>query len=157
MAKSLSQWVSIAEIAAAASIVISLIFVGLQIREGTKATQAATQQQGLGYELEILFRQTELSDEEVILLGEMTQGLDFTDVPRPELNARSIYIAALRLWEDLYLQHQAGTLSDAAWESRKPMMHGYANGPAINELLEAGFLLEEFADYLRSLQTEPDP
>ena len=152
MKAKLSDWASIAEIVGAAAIVVSLLFVGVQVRESTKATQAATQQQGFGYELQILLAQNEISREGAVRLGVMTQDLDFSDTSKAELEANSLYVATLRLFEDQFLQHVAGNLSDAAWEARQPIMTGYANGPAMEEFLDAGFLQEDFIDFMRSLQ-----
>ena len=40
----LSDWANVAEIAAATGVVISLIYVGLELRSNTEATQAATRE-----------------------------------------------------------------------------------------------------------------
>jgi len=40
----LSEWASIAEVLSALAIVVSLVFVGLQISDGNRATRAATSQ-----------------------------------------------------------------------------------------------------------------
>lgn len=40
----LSDWANVAEIAAATGVIVSLIFVGLQLRSNTEATQAATRE-----------------------------------------------------------------------------------------------------------------
>lgn len=40
----LSDWANVAEIAAAIGVIISLIFVGLQLQSNTEATQAATRE-----------------------------------------------------------------------------------------------------------------
>ncbi len=40
----LSEWASVAEIGAATGVIISLIFVGLQLRSNTAATEAATRE-----------------------------------------------------------------------------------------------------------------
>ena len=40
----LSDWANMAEIAAATGVVISLVFVGLELRSNTEATQAATRE-----------------------------------------------------------------------------------------------------------------
>jgi len=40
----LSDWANVAEIGAAAGVIVSLIFVGLELRSGTEATQAATRE-----------------------------------------------------------------------------------------------------------------
>jgi len=47
MRKKLSDWSSIAEIAAAFGVILSLLFVGLQIKEGNEETRASTMQAAL--------------------------------------------------------------------------------------------------------------
>lgn len=54
MRKTLSEWSSIAEIAAAFGVILSLIFVGLQIKEGNEETRASTMQAAL--EAEMMFQ-----------------------------------------------------------------------------------------------------
>ena len=54
MKQRLSDWASIAEIISAVAIVVSLIFVGMQIRDNTVATEAATFQDSVGYDLQLL-------------------------------------------------------------------------------------------------------
>lgn len=46
---SLSQWTSIAEIAGMIAVVISLIFVGLEIRQNTDQVKAASMETGVGF------------------------------------------------------------------------------------------------------------
>ena len=41
---SLSDWANVAEIGAATGVIVSLIFVGLQLRSNTEATEAATRE-----------------------------------------------------------------------------------------------------------------
>ena len=41
---SLSDWANVAEIGAATGVIVSLIFVGLQLQSSTKATEAATRE-----------------------------------------------------------------------------------------------------------------
>ena len=54
METTLSEWASIAEIVSAIVVTLSLIFVGMQIRSNTVATQAATLQDSVGYDAQIL-------------------------------------------------------------------------------------------------------
>jgi len=42
--KNLTKWASIAELIAGVGVILSLIFVGLQINEGNRETRAATLQ-----------------------------------------------------------------------------------------------------------------
>ena len=41
---SLSDWANVAEIGAATGVIVSLIFVGLELRSGTEATESATRE-----------------------------------------------------------------------------------------------------------------
>lgn len=45
---SLSEWASLAEVVGAAAVVVSLIFVGVQVRENTREMPAANRQQLVG-------------------------------------------------------------------------------------------------------------
>jgi hypothetical protein len=54
MNQKLADWASIADIVGAIAVTMSLIFVGLEIRGNTKATQAATLQQSVGYDVTLL-------------------------------------------------------------------------------------------------------
>lgn len=52
----LSDWAALAEILSAAAVIVSLIFVGAQIRENTRATHAATLQDHVEYEMDLVTR-----------------------------------------------------------------------------------------------------
>ena len=51
---SLSDWANVAEIGAAAGVIISLIFVGIQLQSNTEATEAATREAMNQKDLEFL-------------------------------------------------------------------------------------------------------
>ena len=51
MNRKLSDWASVAEIVAAVGVILSLIFVGLQISDGNRETRAATIQASLDSEM----------------------------------------------------------------------------------------------------------
>ena len=51
MRKTLSDWSSISEIAAAVGVVLSLVFVGLKIKEGNEETRSSTMQAALEGEM----------------------------------------------------------------------------------------------------------
>lgn len=53
MNRKLSDWSSIAEIVAAIGVILSLLFVGLQIRDGNRETVAATKQAALELEMRL--------------------------------------------------------------------------------------------------------
>jgi hypothetical protein len=157
MKKSLADWASIAEILGAAAIVVSLAFVGLEIRANTRATQAATLQQSLGYEISILIGVVSHDLPTFTEYSRLSFGPPSGDPASDDLavvRANSYYFSALRLFEDLYLQREAGTLSDDAWDSRQGIIRGFANGPGIELYLDSDSLSAGFRDYLRALRED---
>ena len=154
MNQKLSDWASIAEIVGAAAIVVSLIFVGLQIGSNTNATQAATLQQSVGFETDILLHLASADAETIVNFEYQSQGQDFTDRELPQMRGEFLYLAAMRMLEDLYLQWNAGTLSDEAWSSRQFLVQSVANGPGLELLIELGYLHEDFENYLIGIRAE---
>ena len=155
MKTKLAEWASIAEILGAAAIVVSLMFVGWQIRVSTKATQAATFQQHMSDEVNFIEHLT--SDPDIMRLyavnfdaSELFQSLDEVDQAR----AYFLFIADMRLWEDLYLQWYSGTLSEAAWKTREELVRSRAFAPLTLDLLQAGQIDGVFAEYLKDVINE---
>ena len=70
----LSDWASIAEIVAAVGIIISLLFVGFEVRDGNLETRAATTQAALDAEMAFQTQLVEYADvwQHVIISGEPT-------------------------------------------------------------------------------------
>jgi hypothetical protein len=156
MNQRLADWASVAEIIGAFAIVVSLIFVGLQVKDNTLATQAATQQQSLAFEFQILAGLSALDEETNAQFAYISQGIDQREMTLAEQRATNYYTLALRWFEDLFLQWKAGSLADEAWEARRSILVGYANGPGIEEVLEGGFLVESFSRCVRSIQAGQD-
>ena len=158
MNQKLSDWASVAEILGAAAIVVSLVFVGVQIRGNVQATQAATFQQHMTNEVNFLEYIT--SDLEV----QRVYDLIFNDpdaLPTldrdTQVRAYFIFIADMRLWENLYIQRDSGTLSDSAWETREPIIRSRAMHPFLDNLDQGGLLSGVFAEYLMSIRNEGRP
>jgi hypothetical protein len=101
----LSDWASIAEILGAVAIVISLIFVGLQISEGNSETRAATTQAAL--DAEMLF-QSELIRNADIWLKVIVQG-DMSDAVETQ-KAVALMNMAMTLQDNRYQMMSAGYL-----------------------------------------------
>ena len=75
---SLSAWASIAEILGAVAIVISLVFVGLQIDDGNREARAATTQAALDAEMSFQAELVRNSDiwERVVTRGDRSDPVD---------------------------------------------------------------------------------
>ena len=150
MKRSLAEWASVAEIIGALAIVISLVFVGLQIRENTRATQNATFQRSVGYEIEILQSLASSSPE----AREQYRGRMGLEPAASDAPGQNLFAASIRLWEDMYLQHEAGSLADWAWASREPVIRSFVLGPGAAQMLQNDSLTEGFAAYVRSIREE---
>jgi len=122
-----TQWSAIAEIVGATAIVVSLVFVGLQIRSSTRATQGATFQDQMGYEMQLL---TGVSTSEQALRAWTTSWdeADSTDDMNAEAK-RTLAIAEMRLRESFYLQYKNGTMSEEGWKTREPLIRRRIQGP----------------------------
>ena len=144
----LSDWASIAEIFGAVAIVVSLVFVGLQIRDNTVAIQAATYQEHLGYELNLLT--TAASDSGLAenyaigSRGGTLDGLEGSDVAK----TRWLWLATYRLYEGFYLQYLRGTLSTEDWESRRQVAEEFLSYPMACQFANGIAFGGEFRDYI---------
>ena len=78
MNQKLSDWASIAEILGAVAIVISLIFVGLQLNDGNREARAATTQAVLDAEMSFQAELVRNADawEKVVSRGDMSDPVD---------------------------------------------------------------------------------
>ncbi|HEY5622154.1 MAG TPA: hypothetical protein VIV14_00225 [Gammaproteobacteria bacterium] len=132
MARSLSDWGVIAEIVSAIAVVLSLIFVGLQIRDNTLATEAAMYQDSVAYDLGNL-RVFGASPQNARVLYTFWNEPDNLDDDE-WLQGRTLFTAAIRHAENLYVQYQAGMLSDEAWATREPLIRAFALSPGFEAL-----------------------
>jgi len=155
MGLGLSEWSAFAEILGAIAIVISLVFVGFQVRANTRATQAAVYQEHMGYEIDFVTRVG--SDPKLANLWERTQR-DFPSLEGDEkIQGTYLFIGAMRLWEGYYMQWRAGTLSDAGWRAREPLVRSFAllpmpafGGASRGDEVFTG----PFMDYIRKIRRE---
>jgi hypothetical protein len=149
----LSNWANIAEIVGAIAVTLSLVFVGIQIRDNTRATQAATLQESVSYDIALL---TSMASDPTTA---DTLNKYFFVAPRQLTEAEMAqgmfaFAAVLRHWENLYFQWLSGTLSDEAWQSRVPAVQQLLQSPgyeAFKDSTLAQAFDRGFIDYVMSL------
>ena len=155
MNQKLADWASIADIVGAFAVTMSLIFVGLEIRGNTKATQAATLQQSVGYDVTLLTTFGSNPDIAATVTKYVGGEPELTESHR--LQGQYLFAAALRHWENLYLQRQADTLSEEAWLAREAVVRQNITGPGFRDLMSSphgeGFS-GSFLDYARQVRAE---
>jgi hypothetical protein len=154
MKRSLAEWANVAEIVGAFAIVVSLVFVGVQIRDNTRATQNATFQQNVGYEIGIFEALSALDQGTLNRYGAYIEGEATAPLPAAGDPAWWLFMAAIRLWEDLYLQRQSGALAEWAWDSREPTIRIFVTGPGVTRVLEQEVLTDQFADWIRTVRRD---
>ena len=110
----LKDWASIAEIIAAIGVILSLIFVGLQINEGNQETRAATIQAASDAEAFMLVTFVNHSEtlNKVVTGAPLQSGAE----TRKGIN---LYNLIMVTNENRYYQFRSGFLDAPSWEARQ--------------------------------------
>lgn len=112
--RKLNAWVAIAEIISAVAVVISLIYVGFEIRSSTRESEADIQAELLTYTARRRYLVVESSD----LSSLLARGYaDPTQLSPDETLRFQSYIELLYVaWERAYMTRAAGVLSDELFD-----------------------------------------
>lgn len=134
----LQEYALIAEIISAAAVVISLIFVGLQIRGNTKATQASTFHEITALDIQLLLSFAS-SQEASRIISDFRANPDL--LSEEDYNQGFYFFAAeVRHVENLFLQHKNKMLNERDWNSRKALVEGIVRSPGFGALLNSPFI-----------------
>jgi len=128
----LDQLANIAEISAAVLVIVSLIYVGAQIKQNTKATVISTSQAFV--------------DTFATAVVEISRGKEFTDIFWRGLSGLSNLhgsetaafgawsISTFRTWESFYYRWQEGVFDDRLWAGYKIQFCDLFGYPGIREM-----------------------
>ena len=146
---------AIGDIVGAVAVVVTLLYLALQIRQGTKATQGVGIQTAAALDQEFLLAigndpatakmwATYLSTPDALPVEEKIQG--------------SFLLGSLvRRLENVYLQKCLGTISDEGWRSRQGLFVGIARSPAFLVFLEsppAKLFSKDFLEYMNRVRAD---
>jgi hypothetical protein len=142
---------AVGEIIGAIAVVVSLGYLGVQIRVQNRESRMASVHDVLeGFRTEIAaFRKVELAE----LLGKGTK--DFEALSETE---RIQFIAMIqgpfRLWEEAYHQHRGNRLSLAMWEGIHAQMRDFSAPPGCQKVwaLRRHTYSEEFRTYVDNVE-----
>jgi hypothetical protein len=111
--KNLTKWASIAELIAGVGVILSLIFVGLQINEGNRETRAATLQAATDSEM---FMQSQF----IRYAGLWEKLIIGATIEKGEETRKAIilYNMIMTDFENRYYQFEAGYFDAESWENR---------------------------------------
>jgi hypothetical protein len=111
----LSEWAHVAEITSAIAVIVSLIYIGLEVNQNTAAVRASTQQSMIDYGRE---------QSEILLTNETVADLVEKGESKPEaLTARErsqfYEFTAWRLatWESVFMNHEHGLVDEEVWRA----------------------------------------
>ena len=137
MREILEEYALIAEIISAIAIIISLIFVGIQIKANTKATQASTFHDIAALDINILLNFGNSKE----LARIITTFRDNPELLTDEEQNHGFYLfgAEVRHVENLFLQNENKMLSAKNWKSRKALVDGVVLSAGFGALLNHPF------------------
>lgn len=149
---------AVGEIVGATAVVVTLIYLAVQIRHGTKATQAANIQAAAAMDQEALL---------VLGADPATAQMWATFLTVPEtlpddqkLQGVFSMAAVVRRLEANLIQNRLGTLSKEGWESRQPLFIGIARSPGYSVFSDspvASFLTDEIRNYMAEIRAGEGP
>jgi hypothetical protein len=105
-----SKLADIAEITSSIAILVTLVFLVVQMQQNTEAIQASSRQAILSEDVQLLNR---LSDNTNLVFNRSKPQL--SDEEKVQLHY--YYITFFRMWEHQWLQYQNGVLDNVTWEN----------------------------------------
>ena len=148
----LSEWSQIADIAAAVAVVLSLLFVGLEVRDNTEA-QRSRNERSLVDALQNLelARVTDAGFAELMLRAE--SGAPLGDVDRSRVSALAFLY--LDNWEQAFHDQQKGLIDPDIWQALDRWLSRRAQSGHFRESVEdaatSDTYSEDFSAHLRSV------
>ena len=124
MTEKLSSFALIAEIIAGIGVIVSLLFVGLELSEGNRETRAATMQAATDSEMALQAQFLRYPD----ILERINRG-DSIEAGAEQRQAIVLYNMIMTEFENRYFQYQAGYLDTPVWERRLQGMRRIASFP----------------------------
>jgi hypothetical protein len=146
---SLSDWANIGEVIGAIGVVISLVYVGVQIRENTEEMRAMNRQQLIGRAHEATARFA-LSPELAAVLAKVATSDPLTSGEQVQYG----YLIRSMLYDvqEAFVLNREGRLDDAYWETRAAVVRSYMSSPMARSVYERdkalGTLLPVFVAWM---------
>lgn len=137
MKDKLHEYALIAEIIGGIAIVLSLLFVGIQINQNSESTQAQTRDSLSEKQIE-LYLQLGLNARAMEIYTRGRAGLIEYDFNDPEYNAwQFMALSNLRVWENEWYQYEKGLFEEDEYSGRKNLLSGMLSGPGYSQIWES--------------------
>ncbi len=126
--RSLQDWANIAEIAAAIAVVCSIVYLGLEVRDNTRATESATRQ---GFAMQDMVFIDSAIDSSIVAraVAKRESGEELSNLENSQLVQWQHL--NFRIFENAYYQYKKGMLDESEWKRyeviiRKNILHNRA-------------------------------
>ena len=140
----LEKWALIAEIVGAVAIVVTLVFVGLELNRNTNSIRASTYQSMINLSNDRITTVVESRELTALLLRDPSE-LDEVDLRRLDLWERSTF----RMYENAFVQFTSGVIGENEWIGYRYLMCGDTLSDAWNERHRYS-LSPPFVDFIES-------
>ena len=155
MESKLGRWSDLAQVVSAVAVIASLIYVGVEIRNNTEATRAATRQAISDTDLEFIGA----SLDPLTLLAARSKELRGVELSHVEQLALITHQHVnFRIFENAFYQHRAELLDEQRWETYRWIIASlFATVPSVDSMWTAyGPAFDsEFRDTVEVIRTEP--
>jgi len=145
----LADWANIGEVIGAIGVVVSLVYVGAQIRDNTEEMRVANRQQLIGRAHEATWRFA-LSPDLSTVLAKVSTGEPLTSVEEVQYG----YLIRSMLYDvqEAFILNREGRLDDAYWGTRAALARSYLSTPLARSVYERdkelGTLLPDFVAWM---------
>jgi len=154
---SLSDWASLGEVVSAIAVVVSVLYVGLQVSRNTREIRAANRQQ-LVNRAHLGVMRVSTSSELAALFAKAADNAELTRAEKMQFG----YAVRAVLYDvqEAYLLYREGGLDDCYWSTRAASIRAYLGQAPAREVYardrELGTLHAEFVHWLDSVLDDPD-
>jgi len=141
---------AVAELLGALGVIVTLVYLGLQIRQNTVSTRTSSYQAAVATSIELTVRVGLDSDATRILT---TGCADFAALSTEDQNRFSTLASSIfRNFENIFYQHKQGAIDDALWSGWSSRMRLMFALPGVQEWWPANSegYAEDFAAHLES-------
>jgi hypothetical protein len=138
------------------AVVVSFVFLGLQIRQTNRNRRSLMQQGMANNNIELMLRLTDPALHESMMRG---RAGDLTMEPAQVDTFVRAWIATFSLWEDVFLQHRARTIDPGSMASAAANHRVFLSYPGCRAAWKStrGQFTGEFRDYLDGIVRDTPP
>ena len=143
---------AVGEVVGAAAVVVSIVYLAVQIRQNTNSTKSAVES-----EIALTLANAAFEGADGPIPEIMFRGLGDFDKLNDEEKARFVFyvLGWFRVWQLAYDQRNAGNLSDDSWESLTHFIASAYASPGVRRIWEVrgATFKKGFRDFVESLES----